>query len=112
MAGSTTIDFLIAHKLASASEGRSRKHLLAFSLVLNFGILGLFKYFNFFVDSFAGLLATFGVHHIAIPLIRILLPPGISFYTYQEVAYIVEVFNVRIEPARSFLVCGLFIRFF
>ena len=112
MAGSTTIDFLIAQKIASASEGRTRKHWLAFSLVLNFGILGLFKYFNFFVDSFAGLLATFGVHHIAIPLIRILLPPGISFYTFQEVAYIVEVFKGRIEPARSFVDYALFISLF
>src|SRR3989442_956031 len=112
MAGSTTTDFLIAQKIASASEGRTRKHWLAFSLVLNFGILGLFKYFNFFVDSFAGLLATFGVHHIAIPLIRILLPPGISFYTFQEVAYIVDVFKGRIEPARSFVDYALFISLF
>ena len=112
MAGSTTIDFLIAQKIASASEGRTRKHWLVFSLVLNFGILGLFKYFNFFVDSFAGLLATFGVHHFAIPLIRILLPPGISFYTFQEVAYIVDVYKGRIEPARSFVDYALFISLF
>src|SRR5437667_10812768 len=112
MAGSTTVDFLIAQKIGAASDGRTRKQWLVFSLVLNFGILGLFKYFNFFVDSFAGLLATFGVHHIAIPLIRILLPPGISFYTFQEVAYIVEVFKGRIEPARSFVDYALFISLF
>ena len=112
MVGSTTMDFLIAQKISAAPDGRTRKHWLIFSLVLNFGILGLFKYFNFFVDSFAGLLATFGVHHFAIPLIRILLPPGISFYTFQEVAYIVEVFKGRIEPARSFVDYALFISLF
>src|SRR5947207_294829 len=112
MAGSTTIDFLIAQKIASASEGRTRKHWLVFSLVLNFGILGLFKYFNFFVDSFADLLGTLGVHYIPVPLIRILLPPGISFYTFQEVAYIVDVYKERIEPARSFVDYALFISLF
>src|SRR5207249_2541587 len=112
MAGSTTMDFLIAQKITSAPDGRTRKHWLIFSLVLNFGILGLFKYFNFFVDSFADVLATFGVHHIPIPLIRILLPPGISFYTFQEVAYIVDVYKGRIEPARSFVDYALFISLF
>ena len=53
MVGSTTMDFLIAQKISAAPDGRTRKHWLIFSLVLNFGILGLFKYFNFFVDSFA-----------------------------------------------------------
>src|SRR5439155_136428 len=112
MAGSTTMDFLIAQKITSAPDGRARKRWFVFSLVLNFGILGLFKYFNFFVDSFADLLAPFGVHHIPIPLIRILLPPGISFYTFQEVAYIVDVYKGRIEPARSFVDYALFIGLF
>src|SRR5207302_3997457 len=112
MVGSTTMDFLIAQKISAAHDGRTRKHWLIFSLVLNFGILGLFKYFNFFVDSFADVLATFGVHYIPIPLIRILLPPGISFYTFQEVAYIVDVYKGRIEPARSFVDYALFISLF
>src|SRR5438132_1562117 len=112
MVGSTTMDFLIAQKISAAPDGRTRKHWLIFSLVLNFGILGLFKYFNFFVDSFADVLATFGVHYIPIPLIRILLPPGISFYTFQEVAYIVDVYKGRIEPARSFVDYALFISLF
>src|SRR5438445_9032520 len=82
MAGSTAMDFLIAQKIAPSRDLKTRKQWFVFSLVLNFGILGLFKYFNFFVDSFADLLATFGVHYIAFPLIRILLPPDIYFYTF------------------------------
>src|SRR5436309_1165508 len=112
MAGSTTIDFRIAQKIAATKERRKRKQWLVFSLVLNFGILGLFKYFNFFVDSFAGLLTTLGIHYIPIPLIRVLLPPGISFYTFQEVAYIVDVYKGRIEPACSFVAYALFIILF
>ncbi len=112
MAGSTKMDFLIAEKITSAPDVRSRKRWFVFSLVMNFGILGLFKYFNFFVDSFADLLATFGIHHVPVPLIRVLLPPGISFYTFQEVAYIVDVYKGRIEPARSFVDYALFISLF
>src|SRR5437867_8494875 len=77
MAGSTTIDFLIAQKIASASEGRTRKHWLAFSLVVNFGILGLLKYFYFFVVFFVGFLASFGVFYIAFSLILFFIPRGL-----------------------------------
>src|SRR3989475_5418426 len=112
MAGSTAMDFLIAQKIAPSRDLKTRKQWFVFSLVLNFGILGLFKYFNFFVDSFADLLATFGVHYVPVSLIRILLPPGISFYTFQEVAYIVDVYKGRIEPARSIVEYALFISLF
>src|SRR6266446_4249580 len=112
MACSTAMDFLIAQKIAPGREDRNRKKWFLLSLFLNFGILGVFKYFNFFVDSFAGALATLGFHNIPVPLIRILLPPGISFYTFQEVAYIVDVYKGRIEPAKSFFDYGLFISLF
>ena len=112
MVGSTAVDFLIAQKIAPGRAEQNRKRWFVFSLLLNFGILGVFKYFNFFVDSFAGALATLGFHNIPVPLIRILLPPGISFYTFQEVAYIVDVYKGRIEPAASFVEYGLFISLF
>jgi D-alanyl-lipoteichoic acid acyltransferase DltB (MBOAT superfamily) len=80
--------------------------------VLNFAILGIFKYFNFFADSFAGSLEALGIHHIPLPLIRVILPPGISFYTFQEVAYIVDVYKGRLEPAKSFFEYALFISLF
>ena len=83
MIGSTTMDFLIAQKIAPGRPEAHRKKWLIFSLVLNFVILGTFKYFNFFVDSFSGALGTLGIHNIPLPLIRVILPPGISFYTFQ-----------------------------
>jgi len=112
MVGSTTMDFLIAQKIASGRVVAIRKRWFVLSLVLNFGILGVFKYFNFFMDSFENGLAILGIHYIPLPLIRILLPPGISFYTFQEVAYIVDVYKGRIEPAKSFVEYGLFVSLF
>src|SRR5256885_12175462 len=58
------------------------------------------------------MLGTFGVHNIPLPLIRILLPPGISFYTFQEVAYIVDVYKGRLGPCKSFVDYALFISLF
>jgi alginate O-acetyltransferase complex protein AlgI len=112
MIGSTTMDFLIAQKIDPSRADTNRKKWLIFSLVLNFSILGVFKYFNFFADSFSATLNTLGVHNIPLPLIRIILPPGISFYTFQEVAYIVDVYKGRLEPARSFIEYGLFVSLF
>src|SRR6266850_2744648 len=112
MIGSTTMDFLIAQKITPSRTDSNRKKWLFFSLALNFGILGVFKYFDFFTGSFSSALETLGLHHIPLPLIRVILPPGISFYTFQEVAYIVDVYKGRLEPAKSFLDYGFFISLF
>src|SRR6266446_3240574 len=109
---STTADFLIARKIDPGRGDANRGKWFICSLVLNFSILGTFKYFNFFVDSFSTALETLGFHNIPMPLIRILLPPGISFYTFQEVAYIVDVYKGRLQPAKSFVDYGLFISLF
>lgn len=112
MIGSTTVDFLIGQRIAPGCPESNRKKWLVFSLLLNFSILGTFKYFNFFVDSFAGALGTVGVHNLPLPVIRVILPPGISFYTFQEVAYIVDVYKGRLAPAKSFVEYGLFVSLF
>ena len=112
MIGSTAMDFLIAQKITPDRGNPHRKKWFIFSLLLNFSILGTFKYFNFFADSFSATLATLGIHNIPMPLIRIILPPGISFYTFQEVAYIVDVYKGRLQPAKSFVEYGLFVSLF
>jgi D-alanyl-lipoteichoic acid acyltransferase DltB (MBOAT superfamily) len=112
MIGSTTVDFLIAQKIAPSRSDPDRRKWFVFSLVLNFVILGIFKYFDFFAASFVGTLDKLGVHNIPLPLIRIILPPGISFYTFQEVAYIADVYKGRIEASKSFFEYGLFISLF
>jgi alginate O-acetyltransferase complex protein AlgI len=112
MAGSTLVDYLVARKIAATSDGQTRRLLLLFSLILNFSFLGVFKYFNFFVNSAAHLAALLGLKQIPVSLWRILLPPGISFYTFQEVAYIVDVYHHKLEPAKSLVDYALFISLF
>jgi alginate O-acetyltransferase complex protein AlgI len=109
---STVIDFTLANKIADAQNIRYRRAMLTLSLVMNFGFLGFFKYFNFFVDSAAAMLTAAGVHHVPYVLLRIILPPGISFYTFQEVAYIVDVYHRKQQPSRSIVDYGLFISLF
>ncbi len=111
MIASTVIDYFIAIKISEAQDLRLRRLLLILSLVTNFSILGFFKYFNFFADSLAAALSTLGIH-ASPPLLRIILPPGISFYTFQEVAYIVDVYSGKLPASRSFLDYGLFISLF
>jgi alginate O-acetyltransferase complex protein AlgI len=112
MIASTTLDYLIAHAIARAPDPARRKQLLILSLVVNFGILGIFKYFNFFVGSFALAAHTLTGIKLPISFLKIILPPGISFYTFQEVAYIVDVYHRKIEPADSFVQYSLFISLF
>lgn len=111
MIGSTAMDFLIAQKVAPSGANPNRRKWFILSLLLNFGILGVFKYFNFFVDSFSTSLDALGIH-IPVPVLRVILPPGISFYTFQEVAYIVDVYKGRLEASRSFVEYALFISLF
>jgi alginate O-acetyltransferase complex protein AlgI len=111
MIGSTVIDYFIAIKIAEAKDPRVRKSLLTLSLVINFSILGFFKYFNFFADSLGHVLAGAGIK-ASLPVLLIILPPGISFYTFQEVAYIVDVYSGKLPASRSFLDYGLFISLF
>ncbi len=109
---STTIDYLIAQRIAEEGPGTRRRTLLIVSLCINFGLLGFFKYCNFFVGSFATMLSTLGMHNVPMVFLKIILPPGISFYTFQEVAYVVDVYKGELQPSRSFVDYGLFITLF
>jgi alginate O-acetyltransferase complex protein AlgI len=112
IAASTIVDFYCAKAIARSDDTKRRRALLTLSLVINLGFLGAFKYFNFFMDSFAAALQALGFHQTPVAVIRILLPPGISFYTFQEVAYIVDVYKKKLEPAESIIDYALFISLF
>ena len=112
MLTSATVDFFLAQKIADSSNAHVRRTLLTFSLVLNFGFLGVFKYYNFFANSLADGLASLGIASLSLPVLMIILPPGISFYTFQEVAYIVDVYQRKLAPSRSFVDYALFICLF
>jgi alginate O-acetyltransferase complex protein AlgI len=109
---STIIDYFIALRISREALITRRRALLIVSLCINLGLLGFFKYCNFFIDSFTTLLTTLGVQHVPLVLLKIILPPGISFYTFQEIAYVVDVYKGDLAPSRSFLDYGLFITLF
>lgn len=112
MVFSTIVDYFLSRRIAASTNPAHRKALLTVSLVLNFSFLGFFKYFNFFTDSMSDLLTSLGAHNVPHGLLNIVLPPGISFYTFQEVAYIVDVYFRKLEPAESLLDYALFISLF
>jgi alginate O-acetyltransferase complex protein AlgI len=112
MIGSTAIDYLVAREIYLAQVSRSRRMWLLFSLIVNFSILGIFKYCNFFIDSFAQALHLLGANGIPRHVLQIVLPPGISFYTFQEVAYIADIYKGKLKPADSFIQYSLFISLF
>src|SRR5207237_1084221 len=112
MGTSTVVDFCAARGLDRFSQPRQRRALLLLSLALNFSFLGFFKYCNFFVDSFAHLAALLGLKGIPASLWQIVLPPAISFYTFQEIAYIVDVYHRKVAPAESLVDYALFVSLF
>jgi alginate O-acetyltransferase complex protein AlgI len=107
----TVADYFISHRVAASADERLRKRWLLCSIVLNLGILGFFKYFNFFTESAHALLANFGID-VARPTLEIVLPVGISFYTFQEMSYVIDVYRKRIAPASSLPEFALFVSFF
>lgn len=109
---STVVDYHCARWIASSEDSVRRRSLLALSLVVNLSFLGFFKYFNFFVDSLVAALHSIGVTDVHVTTLRILLPPGISFYTFQAVAYIVDVYRGKLAPSRSLVEYALFISLF
>ncbi|MDB4538678.1 MBOAT family protein, partial [bacterium] len=108
---STVIDFLIGGRLEATEDERVRKRLVTLSVVINLGILGFFKYFDFFIDSTAELLAALGFS-VHLPTLRVLLPVGISFYTFQTLSYTIDVYRRRMPATRDFLGFALFVSFF
>ncbi|MFC3060285.1 MBOAT family O-acyltransferase [Paenirhodobacter populi] len=108
---STVVVWLIALRIES-SEGPARRRWLVLSLVFSIGLLGLFKYLDFFVDSFAALMTIAGLPTADDWAIRLLLPLGISFYTFQTVGYTIDVYRRALPAERDFGAFALFAAFF
>ncbi len=109
--GSTVVDFVVARAIARADDAGRRRRLLWVSLAFNFGMLGFFKYFNFFADSLVALFATIGWQADPVTL-QVILPIGISFYTFMTVSYVVDVYRGEIAPAESLLDFAVFVAYF
>ena len=111
LALSTIVDYVVGGRIHRTADPAPRKRLLLTSLIVNLGILGLFKYFNFFAASFESACVLFGVTPDFVHL-RLILPVGISFYTFQTMSYTIDIYRRRLEPARSLLDFAVFVAFF
>jgi D-alanyl-lipoteichoic acid acyltransferase DltB (MBOAT superfamily) len=109
---STVVDFFCARYIERSENTRRRRALLSLSVVVNLTFLGFFKYFNFFADSLVAALHGLRLSDVPSTTLRIILPAGISFYTFQELAYIVDVYKGRLKSADSLVDYALFISFF
>jgi alginate O-acetyltransferase complex protein AlgI len=109
---STFVDYFVGRALgAPGRSDRSRKRLLATSVVVNLGLLGVFKYCDFFVSSAAALLAWLGLG-VSFETLGIVLPVGISFYTFQTMSYTLDVYAGKLAPRKRLLDIALFVAFF
>jgi len=108
---STVIDFSIGIALSKQENKINRKLLLWLSLLINLGILGFFKYANFFIDNFKTAFSFFG-NQINSNSFDIILPVGISFYTFQTLSYTIDVYNQKLEPTKNFIAFSAFVSFF
>ncbi|MBT4779931.1 MAG: MBOAT family protein [Polaribacter sp.] len=108
---STLVDYTIGRKLKSEKNQTKRKILLWTSIFVNLGFLGFFKYANFFLDNFTAAFSFFG-SEIATHSLDIILPVGISFYTFQTLSYTIDVYKQKLEPTNDFIVFSAFVSFF
>ena len=94
---SSVVDFAIGRAIFQSSQESKRKALLAASLIVNLGLLGVFKYYNFFIDSLDAVLVPLGAS-VASAHLEIVLPVGISFYTFQTLSYSLDIYRRKLEP--------------
>lgn len=108
---STLVDYLVGRKLGKEENQTRRKVLLLTSILVNLGFLGFFKYYNFFLDNFITAFSFFG-KDIKANSLNIILPVGISFYTFQTLSYSIDVYKRKLEPTRDFFAFAAFVSFF
>lgn len=108
---STLLDYYSAIKINQSQSKRGKKFWLILSVGINLGFLGLFKYFNFFSDIVTDVKHLFGLNS-SIARLDVLLPVGISFYTFHGLSYVFDCYNEKIEVRKNFIDYGLFVSFF
>lgn len=108
---STLVDYLVGVLLLKEENETKRKVLLWTSIVVNLGFLGFFKYYNFFLDNFITAFSFFG-NEISANSLNIILPVGISFYTFQTLSYSIDVYKRKLEPTKDFIAFSAFVSFF
>lgn len=108
---SSIVDFLVGIGLSKTDKKSTRQQLLSISIIINLGLLGFFKYFNFFVESFASAFTLFG-EHLEVSRLNIILPVGISFYTFQTMSYSIDVYRRKLLPTTDIVAFSAYVSFF
>jgi len=108
---STLVDYTVGVKMGQEERESRRKVLLWTSILVNLGLLGFFKYFNFFVANFNAAFTLFG-QDLRLSSLQIILPVGISFYTFQTLSYTIDVYNRRLRPTHDLVVFSAYVSFF
>jgi len=110
---SISTDFWCAQYIAQTQDVKKKRVILCISLIVNLTILGFFKYYNFFIDSFLQLLQSVRLVDSSLDLtLNIILPLGISFYTFEAISYVVDVYRGQIKPAKRYWDYVLFVIYF
>jgi alginate O-acetyltransferase complex protein AlgI len=111
VAASTLLNYYFGQAIYNSSDDNSRNRHLAIAIIVNLAILGVFKYFNFFLAGFSDLLTVFGLRSL-LPTFNIILPLGISFYTFQVMSYPIDIRRSVIKPTSDLTTFALFVSFF
>ena len=109
---STIVDYFVGYNIPKQSSQRIQKILLYVSVLTNLGFLGFFKYYNFFVDSWVDLFTSIGYELKSQWTLNIILPVGISFYTFQTMSYTIDIYRKKLEPTKDFISFASFVSFF
>ena len=108
---STALDFFTGSKMETAKTVASKKFWFWLSISINISFLGVFKYYNFFAESFADIMGNFGLQVNPFTL-KVILPVGISFYTFHGLSYVIDIFKNRIKAEHDFIDYAVFVSFF
>ncbi len=108
---STLLDYYTGIKMHEAPHERGKKFWFWVSIIVNLGFLGVFKYFNFFAHSFAEAAAAVG-WQVDVWVLNVILPVGISFYTFHGLSYVIDIYKGQIEPEKNFIDYAVFVSFF
>lgn len=109
---STIVDYFIGINIPKYNSGFKRKILLSSSLLFNLSLLGFFKYYNFFIDSWVDLFNFLGYEIKSVWTLNIILPVGISFYTFQTLSYTIDIYRNKLKPTKDFILFASFVSFF
>lgn len=108
---STLLDYYTGIKMSDAGNQTNKKRWFWLSISINVGFLGIFKYYNFFISSFAEMISLWG-GHINPWTLKVILPVGISFYTFHGLSYVIDIYKNRIKAEKDFITYSLFVSFF